>query len=81
MNEHKVADAAPAAPKAKKANKYAYLFILQGNYGYGHGFEDLTASESWKEIRENRKEYRENSPEGSYKIIRRRENNPEFVKS
>jgi hypothetical protein len=24
-----------------KQNKYLYLYVLQGNYGYGHGWEDL----------------------------------------
>lgn len=54
--------------------KYTYLFVLQGNYGYGHGYEDLTASESWKEIRQSLKEYRENEG-GCYRIIKRRELN------
>jgi len=53
-----------------KINKYCYLFVLQGFYSYG--WEDLTASESYKEIRQNRKEYIENEG-GSYRIIGRRE--------
>ena len=58
-----------------KTNKYEYLFVLQGNYG--HGWEDLCASESSKEVRQNRKEYRENEG-GNYRIIQRRE--PRMVK-
>jgi hypothetical protein len=53
-----------------KTNKYEYLFVLQGHYG--QGWEDLCASESSKEIRQNRKEYRENEG-GTYRIIQRRE--------
>jgi len=50
-------------------NKYQYLFVLQGNYGFG--YEDLTASENRKEIRQNLKEYRDNEG-GDYRIIQRR---------
>ena len=53
-----------------KTNKYEYLFVLQGNYG--QGWEDLCASESCKEVRQNRKEYRKNEG-GKYRIIQRRE--------
>jgi len=55
-----------------KANKFNYIYVLQGNYGYGHGFEDLSASDTFSEIRQTRKEYRENEG-GNYRIIRRRE--------
>jgi hypothetical protein len=48
-----------------KTNKYEYLFVLQGNYG--QGWEDLCASESSTEVRQNRKEYRENEG-GNYRI-------------
>ena len=43
-----------------KKNKYTYLHVLQGNYGYGHGFEDLCASESRKEVRGWLKDYLKN---------------------
>jgi hypothetical protein len=56
-------------------NKYEYLFVLQGHYG--QGWEDLCASESSAEVRQNRKEYRENEG-GTYRIIQRRE--PRMVK-
>ena len=55
-----------------RVNKYLYLFVLQANYGYGHGFEDLCASESRREVRANLREYRENEG-GNYRIIERRE--------
>lgn len=55
-----------------KQNKYIYLHVLQGNYGFG--WEDLTASESFREVRQNKKEYIENEG-GQYRIIQRRELN------
>lgn len=55
-----------------KQNKYCYLFVLQGSYG--QGWEDLTASESRKEMRDDLKSYRENEG-GCYRIIQRRELN------
>ena len=62
----------------KGINKYNYINVLQGNYGYdGYGWEDLCADESYKAIRQNLKEYRENEG-GSYRIIQRRELNPEY---
>lgn len=53
-------------------NKYIYLHVLQGNYGYG--WEDLTASENRREVRTDLKAYRENEG-GNYRIIQRRELN------
>ncbi len=60
-------------------NKYSYLYVLQGNYGYGHGWEDLTAEESRKEIRDRRREYVENEPGTPLRVIRRRERNEAFA--
>ena len=62
--------------KIKMKNKFAYLWILQGNYGYGHGWEDLCDSESYLEIRQNLKEYHENEG-GNYRLIERRVKNEE----
>ena len=61
--------------RVKKPNKYIYLYVIQANYGYGHGFEDLTASESWREVKVDLKAYRENMPEYNYRVIKRRELN------
>ena len=46
-------------------------YVLQGNYGYGHGWEDLTAENTLTEIRQRLKEYRENEG-GTYRTIKRR---------
>ena len=61
-----------------KSNKYLYLYVLQGNYGYGHGWEDLgteeNTSKGWKAVKQTKREYLEN--EGAqYRIIERRELN------
>lgn len=57
---------------SKKQNKYTYLYVVQGNYGYGYGWEDLTASENWKEARADLKSYRENERGVPHRIIHRR---------
>ena len=53
-----------------KQTKYEYLHVLQGHYGY-HGWEDLCASEDFREVRANLREYRENEG-GCYRLIERR---------
>lgn len=50
-----------------KRNKFIYLYVLQGHYECG--WEDLTASESMREVKENCKDYRENEG-GTYRIIK-----------
>lgn len=54
-------------------------WTVQGNYG--HGWEDLTAAATWKEIKQNLREYRENEPGTAFRAIKRRvkispQNNP-----
>ena len=63
-----------------RRNAFLYLYILQGDYGYGHGWEDLSAEDkaqpgAWKRVVQTRKEYRDNEG-GTYRIIERREPNP-----
>lgn len=53
-----------------KQTKYAYLFVVQGNYG--QGWEDVTAEELWSEARARRKEYDANEPY-PHRVIKRRE--------
>jgi hypothetical protein len=59
----------------KRVNKYIYLYIVQGNYGYG--WDDEAASENEREAINDLRAYRRNGP-GSYRMIRRREPNPEY---
>lgn len=48
-------------------------FVMQANYGYGHGWEDEYSEASRKEINRRLKEYRENAGNvGSYRVIVRR---------
>ena len=61
----------------KRINKYLYLYVLQGYYVSGYGWEDLTQSESYKEIKSDYLSYRENE-DYSHRIINRRELNPEY---
>lgn len=56
-----------------KKNKYLYLNVVQGLYGTT--WEDLTASESYRECKADIKAYRKNAPETKYRIIKRRELN------
>ena len=56
--------------------KYDYLHVLQGNYGYGDGFEDLCTEDNYREIRARLREYNENEAPYipvSYRTIQRRE--------
>ena len=45
---------------------------LQGNYGFGHGWECLTRG-THAEVKQNRKEYRENEPATPLRVVRKRE--------
>ena len=56
----------------KKQNKYKYLYVVQGNYGYG--WDDLTSSEDYKEAKQDLKDYNLNE-NYSHRIIQRRELN------
>ncbi len=65
-----------------RINKFNYMYVLQGYYEYG--WEDLTAADhtpsGHKEVRDNLKDYRQN--EGKrYRIVSRREPNPEYKKA
>ena len=47
-------------------------YIVQGNYNYGDGWEDLTSEVTRKEAKERLKEYRENEAQYPHKLIKRR---------
>jgi len=51
------------------ARKTRDLYVVQGNYGYGHGWEDLTAAETRKEARSLLKDYRENEPSTPTRLV------------
>ena len=57
------------------ANKYSYLWIVQGNYGFGHGWEDVAASEKFREARDDLRSHQTNEPGYPFRMIQRRELN------
>lgn len=62
-----------------KVNKYLYVFVVQANYGYGHGWEDLTESESYRCAVADLRAYRENDYHAcGHRLIKRRVFNPEY---
>lgn len=60
---------AEASPRARKTKD---TWVLQANYGYGHGWEDTHAEDTWKEMKERLREYRTNAPEYPYRAVKRR---------
>jgi hypothetical protein len=47
-------------------------FQIHGNYGYGHGFEEVTAESTRKEALDRLREYRENEPGIPFKLVTKR---------
>lgn len=47
--------------------------VIQGNYGYGHGWEDVCEEYSFREGKCRLKEYRENERGIPFRMITRRE--------
>jgi len=64
-----------APVKPAKQNKWIKEYVLQGNYGV-HGWEDLTAEETFRECKQRMREYEENEG-GLFRIITRRVKNTE----
>ena len=63
----------------KRINKYLYLFVVQGDYGYLHGWEDLAASESYKSAIADLLAYRKNDSYAiGHRLIKRRKLNPKY---
>ena len=58
---------------SKRRNKFTYLHVIQGDYG--GGFEDVDQDEDFRLARANFKLYRENEPQYSHRMIKRRELN------
>ena len=57
--------------RAAAGPKWGIEYVVQGNYSYGHGWEDEDFSEKREDARERLREYRENGP-GSYRLVSRR---------
>lgn len=46
-------------------------YELQGNYGYGHGWECLTTESRRHDIQQRKQEYMENDPRTPYRIVKK----------
>ena len=59
----------------KRKNKYLYLWVIQGDYGYG--WDDLSQYDfkNGKEMLYDFTAYRQNEPEYNHRFIQRRELN------
>ena len=53
----------------------SYLYVVQGYYTPRYGWEDLAASEVWKEANADARAYRENDS-APIRIVHRRETTP-----
>lgn len=49
------------------------VYVIQQNFGYGDGWEDVSACDTYREAREERRVYRENQPEYPVRIYKVRE--------
>lgn len=47
-------------------------YVLETNYGYGDGWEEVLTESAYHEIRERKREYQENMPQYPYRIRKRR---------
>ena len=61
-----------AAPKRRK-RKTRDVYEVRGDYGYGHGYEMVTAEVDPKAARQRLREYRRNEPGVPFRIVRVRE--------
>ena len=57
----------------KRIPKTEVILVIQGNYGYGHGWEDVSAypEDQYKQARADLREYHASNT-GSHRMIRRR---------
>jgi hypothetical protein len=56
-----------------RVRKTKDIWVVQGNYGYGHGWEDVNAEETWTDAKRSIREYRENEPGVSFRVRKKRE--------
>ena len=47
-------------------------YVLQCNYGYGDGWEEVLTEETFAEAKKQKKAYEKNMPQYPYKIMKRR---------
>lgn len=49
------------------------IYVIQGNYGYGHGWEDVTADDTRKDGLASLACYRQNEAGVPFRMVRRYE--------
>jgi hypothetical protein len=47
-------------------------YQIKGDYGYGHGFEEVCSEDTKPEAIKRLKEYRQNEPGTPFKIVKKR---------
>jgi len=57
----------------KRVPKTQLVHVVQGNYGYGQGWEDVTAEDTREKAKQRLREYRDNERGVPFRLIRRRE--------
>lgn len=54
----------------------AHEYVVQGNYGYGNGYEDVSVypgtPEGKRAAQEDLRAYRENEPEYTHRVVNRK---------
>ena len=61
-----------------KKNKYLYVWVVQGYYTGNYKWEDISQSESYREARQDLKDYNANEQAYPHRLIWRKELNSEF---
>lgn len=66
-------DFQPPLNRMPNGTTYArvYEYVIVGDYGYGHGYEDLTAEDTRTDAMLRLHEYRDNEPGVSFKVVAR----------
>lgn len=54
-------------------SKQKYYYAVEGDYGYGHGYEEVTAEDSFLEARDRLREYRENEPGVPFRMKKKKD--------
>lgn len=49
------------------------VYVIQQDYGYGHGWEDVTSADTRADARQALRDYRVNMPEYPARCVTRRE--------
>ena len=58
-------------PKGQRVTRDSY--DLEADYGYGNGYEVISSSDTMRDAKQTRKEYRENGDYAHMRIVKRRE--------